>query len=750
MPTAFEALKQKSAIAKPNQTGGTSAFEALKNKQVTAPVSQETPVEEGGGVGGFVKSLVSAPLTMLGRPVQAVAELAGASSETVNKYTKKLTGGFVAPVPESFKDVKKDVGRAIQTVGFGAAGPVSAGAAIGLGSSLEQGNDLFSTQTAFNTALGAVGGKVLDLVGKPLINASGKVVGKITPQTLKDVAAKGSNAIKEFAATHKILSDSASKALTAGAEKAETIANKPFEVSGRIIKGAFIPSPEKTIQKRVNTLQRLEDNNSRVRSYIAKQNERGFDVKKDIASTDLLQGSVDNTGTIRTKQDGGAVSQYNEFIKPQEGVVNKALVREGKFVPLKDIEKDLIHAVNNSGVKGASRTEALSKVAREIEGYKIELDPLGKKTVEEIMMPVSSVHAAKVDKYANVNYLNENGRVDKAIAKTLKKIVEKNTESVDVKALNTELSKHYANIGFLEKLDGTKVEGGRLGKHFARTIGAIAGSHFGPLGAIAGSELAGAVKGASMSTTFGKKIGRDLESSALMKSVLKQQEFTKLPVKSLPSEFTNELPTIPFGTTPKPKVSDLPVVTEPPKVYSNNFGNRNAIQPKVTTASKTSISKSIGEQSADVNIPKNLEPLAQEVKKYKSIDEALPKNISVDDIKDAQVFGSSVKGEKYNDIDVALFIDENHATLKKIGSEYNKKVGNIEYHVLPNNEYGRDIFDAMLDMKKETGKGINVALKNFKGFFEKAKKSKSNFGTPKKSLPEEKPNKRGLSDPYRF
>lgn len=109
-------------------------------------------------------------------------------------------------------------------------------------------------------------------------------------------------------------------------------------------------------------------------------------------------------------------------------------------------------------------------------------------------------------------------------------------------------------------------------------------------------------------------------------------------------------------------------------------------------------------------VQKNLEPFVQEIAKKGGFGQSLPKGIDISEIKKAEVFGSSVKGGKYNDVDVAVFLDENHPTLLKIGSEYNRKVGNIEYHVLPDNDYGHAIYEAMLDMKKETGKGFGVKV----------------------------------------
>lgn len=171
------------------------------------------PKDNPSALAEFAKGLFSAPATIVARPFQAVAELAGATSEQVDAATKKipLVGGLIAPVPQNAADVEKDVGRGIQTVALGTGAPIAGGAAFGLGASLEQGNDLFSVQTAFNTALGAAGGKVLDLVGKPLLNAAGKVVGTITPQVLKDVAAGGTQAIARFATDHQLLGGALAK-----------------------------------------------------------------------------------------------------------------------------------------------------------------------------------------------------------------------------------------------------------------------------------------------------------------------------------------------------------------------------------------------------------------------------------------------------------------------------------------------------------------------------------------------------------
>lgn len=134
------------------------------------------------GVGSFAKTLASPVVTTVARPFQAVAELAGASSEQVDKFSAKIPFGLVAPVPQNFKDVKKDVGRAVQTAAFaipggGLANTIKGGAAFGAGASLEQGNDVFSKETLKGVAFGSATGALLHGAFK----LGGKLSGKKVP-----------------------------------------------------------------------------------------------------------------------------------------------------------------------------------------------------------------------------------------------------------------------------------------------------------------------------------------------------------------------------------------------------------------------------------------------------------------------------------------------------------------------------------------------------------------------------------------
>lgn len=361
------------------QFGGTSVS---PSSEVITP-SPSPKENSASGVGGFVKGLVRAPLTMLARPIQAAAELLGAKAEDVNKYD---LGGLVAPVPQNFSDVGKDVGRGVQTAALGL-GPVSGGALFGAGNSLEQGNDLLSTQTAFQTVLGAGAGKVLDLVGKPLLDTAGKMIGRITPKTLEDVASKGANAISDFATRHKILPDNVSEVINTGAGKAEAIANKPFELAntgvkklGNVIKEQYPNNPtqagfESKVNKALPVLKK--DVTNLPQKYADVQTAFG-----DIASNKNDLGFTDKTGNPRNpKNFTETVSAQQQRLKSlyKDYTTKLSTIDEPKFT--KDISTGIKGQVNSIDQQLAKENSidgrrALTKIKAELSSLR-DTSPIG-------------------------------------------------------------------------------------------------------------------------------------------------------------------------------------------------------------------------------------------------------------------------------------------------------------------------------------------------------------------------------------
>lgn len=480
----------------------------LQQKQGIPEAPMQGPVQpqqEGGGIGDVLKSMVSAPVTMLARPFQAGAELLGASAESVNKWSDKLSGGLIAPVPQNLRDVKKDIGRGIQTAAFGM-GPVSGGAAFGAGYSLEEGNDLMSAQTAFSTVLGAGAGKVLDLVGKPLLNGAGRVVGVITPQVLKNVAGKGAQAITQFMAQHEILPKAVSTGINKGAEMLERGVNAPFRVGGNIVKAPFVQNDTKVIAAREKALQDLEEKYAQLRANAVRDPKGTAASRGRVARSNVLteDGMINEDGVIigaaRASEayEADAIGQGNK-------VVRQLLEREGVALDLNTVQREMERVMRET-FDGAELTKALKQVQREIDGLRIKR-PNGRISLAEL-------HDNKISSRPKGKDYDDptKAKLKKAISRTYKETIEKNSKE-NIREINAELQKFYDDAEYIANLQGKRIDSGKLGKAVARVGGALSGAVIGGAlgglpGVAAGSYVGGVVSsklaGRSLQKAFGK------------------------------------------------------------------------------------------------------------------------------------------------------------------------------------------------------------------------------------------------------
>lgn len=286
------------------------------------------------------------------------------------------------------------------------------------------------------------------------------------------------------------------------------------------------------VKKRTNELSSIVQNNAPLRKKVAKAEQEGFDVVSEIAQTDLLKGAVDSDGTIRTAT---AIDQLNESIAPAEDVIAANLRQSGEMLPMDVVANKLKQDIMNSGLKGGALKRALANAADDIDGYMLEaVDELGNPWNPEAstgkpLLPLATIHDAKVDKYSNINYLNPDvKKADKTIARGLKELVEENAKDLDVKAINQELKKFYTIQDVLETLDGRKVKGGRLGKYTAQTIGAVAGSGLGPLGTVLGAELGGIIRGIGLKRTFQGTTGKSITRSPMLEEAITRGQSNNL------------------------------------------------------------------------------------------------------------------------------------------------------------------------------------------------------------------------------
>jgi hypothetical protein len=437
-------------------------------------------------------------------------------------------------------------------------------------------------------------GKAVEKVGD-VIGSSEKVqkfaeskAGRVTEQ-VADVAADTSNIIGTFTGLQSGIAK-ANARLKAPTKAGPT----PFNIQEATnpLSNPFKKNPEKIVTKRVAELKRLEDSYSQIRKVTTKAKSRGVNPLDDLARTDLLRGAVDDTGTIRTQS---ATQELNDFIKPYEGTVSAALKREGVSVTLKYVADELKDAINKSSLEGEALVRALDKVDAEVKGLALRSDNTGRIILDKI-------HDAKINKYNTIDYTNGASKIaDKAIARAFKTIVEKNTKSADVAKVNAELSRHFAVLDLLEKLDGKKVDGGKLGKYFASTIGSVVGAHFGPLGSIVGAEAGARIKGAMMSSKFSGETGLPLQMSSVVKEANRNASLPPLalpaPKPGAPRTSFPSGPTIPLPSKSQSTVDALESVRQ-----SNRSGSLNQSQaptiPAVTNPASEIISTTLPQKGA--------------------------------------------------------------------------------------------------------------------------------------------------------
>jgi len=535
VPAAASPAPAQAPAPAPSQNPDASSDESIgealatyrKDRDSGKPVSGKTEIpKEPSALASFAKGIFSAPATLIARPVQAIAELGQLATtgqvdpEAINAATKKvpLFGSLVAPVPENFKDVKKDVGRAAETVALGSGAPIAGGALFGAGSSLEQGNDLFSTKTAFDAALAGAGGKALELIGKPLLNGAGRVVGTITPQTLKDVAAGGAGAITKFMADHELLGGIAAKpsaAIANGLQGVDTTIGKGASAAGRTVRDTLAKE-----YPNLNPVQHYLNVNKADLARPTTINEPGYanataiynDAKahginlEDVGNERGVQHDklIGDSGKYNTKD---AVRQlekkvYTDWNKPYRAAIREA-EGETQRVPVQEVKEALIRKVANTpdSVYGV---EEKSKLIDDIEKKYAPDSATGK--ARKHGYTLTNLHDSRIEAATRGKYkpgkeappTQEKARLARLEESTFRDLFDsrapKDDEFTDMRR---EFEKNFRLASYLRALHGKKVPAGITKKAvrlFGKALGASLGGNVGGFaGFLAGGQLGDAL-----------------------------------------------------------------------------------------------------------------------------------------------------------------------------------------------------------------------------------------------------------------
>lgn len=490
-------------------------------------------------------------------------------------------------------------------------------------------------------AIVAGAGKVIaGTVPKVLENVATRTVGEATIPTLKTATKEALKRSGAFAGAYDVASQlesgekynplqtAAAVAMGTGVDVGASKVLPEVFNSVKNVTGRLNPknAQERLINKAEQDIFDIQNNYAKTRKKIDYSKDSLASNRRRVAASGVLTDSVDDTGTVRTTQKGGASEKYYDMvIKGNESIVRDSLEKEGKTINPVVLKRELIRDVeSNPLIKGKAKTQALRDIEAEIAGY-------GRDSAGNI--PLVELHDAKIATTKIIRDFAtpaEYKSYQKSLASGLKKTIEKYS-SADIEKINEELSRYYQDIELIDSLDGKKVKGGKLGKYFSQIAGNVAGGAIGSIGgpigsaagAIAGGEVGSAIRSATMKKTFGNlplnvpersaileaakadiskprlqlpapnavepnptgvfvPQGKPIELPANLPQANAEQEAIRgmqanLPAKGIPLEYTAyperytpeaNLPTIEAGPTPRPPQANLPTAKEPPSVYS--------------------------------------------------------------------------------------------------------------------------------------------------------------------------------------
>ncbi len=409
------------------------------------------------------------------------------------------------------------------------------------------------------------------------------------------------------------------------------VAKDTVKATGELASGVSKKLDTRSVTKVADELGKIED------KYAKSRNANSYSNPKDIAASrariaesNVLDGTVDSNGVIRTE---GAVNAYRkQTIDGMEDMVRQGLIESKETIPTAMVRQALVREVGKSGLEGADLVTALRKIDKEIEGLNTRIK--GSSIVD-----LRYLHDNKIATTRNINYQTppEKATYRKAVARAYKILVEENSKKVDVKGINNELSKFYDDIERLERLDGARAEGGRLGKYTAAMAGTIIGGAAGSvgggfgaaIGGIIGGEAAAALKGAGMARTF-KGGGKGLPKSAVLEKaklsipdkpvkakagIAKTKEITELESK-IAKNVADQKKAIAKG--------DFALVAALKEIYTTLVDElEELVKSVVESAKNPSIGLSTKRVTDDATLTDvgRANKLAEEAKKYKSAEE---------------------------------------------------------------------------------------------------------------------------------
>lgn len=333
-------------------------------------------------------------------------------------------------------------------------------------------------------------------------------------------------------------------------------------------------------------------------------------------------------------------ADYRETVKPLRDANREALKEVGlatQPVPLNTLEEIAVSNVRSQKNIDAGLADGLEKQVRG------EFEKLRKAYGEAIpLSKMDDIKSARWDEVFKNKSLIDADRLRKDSDYAIAKAMQKNIEDVaaeaghiEVAQLNREIGDRLEAAKFLEDLNGKTLKGGRVLKYVTTLIGSGLGDTI--LGKVAGA-LGGNIVGsliinASVASPIKRLVLRNLKAkdpAAFIKTVewLRKQNLDQETRLLLPAPGESLVPKGQKGSAiPSVIAPPAPTTFEAPAQRINMTQSKSPTaqqtNPAMTTESKNPMGKIVAPKKSDASkaIPKELEPLAKEARKYKSAEE---------------------------------------------------------------------------------------------------------------------------------
>jgi hypothetical protein len=252
---------------------------------------------------------------------------------------------------------------------------------------------------------------------------------------------------------------------------------------GRAVKGNVAPKFDDVAQQYADNILDTTKRNSKITAQFEKAN--GVKPQNELVRRGIIPAIEDG----KVNFDDGILKLENEvdqFDDAIDRVVNR-------YKDLRIDENQVVDRIESAlktdpALATSGRVSSTRKLAQEIlDGYK---DDFGRSnfTLKEIQDFKKAQYklANRFKTGAVPDYTKADGHT--IVAKAFKEIIENNIDDVAVRELNREYGRAISLMDYMAKVSGTAVKGGRLGKYFARSIGAVAGSQGGLVGSLIGAS----------------------------------------------------------------------------------------------------------------------------------------------------------------------------------------------------------------------------------------------------------------------